>query len=455
MSEPARVEYVRSLGLFSATMVVVGGIIGAGIFLNPAIVAQRTGTSGLTLAVWALGGAIALAGAFIFGELGQRKPAAGGGYVYLRDAFGSLPAFLYAWALLLVIATGAIAAVAVTFASYAAPMLGLPDSSRRALAVGAIVVLSGINYLGVKPGAITQNIFTVLKLVALAALVVAGLMLAGSGGGMPAGDTTGRGGLIVIIGTALVPVLFAFGGWQQANFIAEEVIDAPRTLPRALVLGVVIVVAVYVLANYTYLRVLGPGGLAASPAPASDTMASLMGEVGRRGIAAGIALSTFGFLNLVILVSPRVYQAMASDGLFFPQFARLHRRFRTPTVAIVFQGVWGALLVYSGTYGQLLDYVVFGDWIFFGLTAATLFVFRRRDGGAVPPGEAFRMPLYPWLLILFLMAAVYVVVGSIVSNPGNALRGTLLLGIGVPVYLMWRRRSRSAVRPAGDPPGHQ
>jgi APA family basic amino acid/polyamine antiporter len=250
-------------------------------------------------------------------------------------------------------------------------------------------------------------------------------------------------------------VLFAFGGWQQANFIAEEVIDAPRTLPRALVLGVIIVVAVYVCANYTYLHVLGPAGLAASAAPASDTMASLMGEVGRRGMAAGIALSTFGFLNLVILVSPRVYQTMAGDGLFFPAFARLHPRYRTPTVAIVFQGIWGALLVYSGTYGQLLDYVVFGDWIFFGLTAATLFVFRQRDGGAAPPREAFRMPLYPWLLVLFLLAAAYVVVGSVVSNPGNALRGTLLLALGVPVYLMWRRRSRSGGPTTGDGrPGH-
>lgn len=430
--------YARRLGLFSATMVVVGGIIGAGIFLNPAIVAQRTGSGTLTLAVWGLGGAIALAGAFIFGELGHRKPEAGGGYVYLRDAFGALPAFLYAWALLLVIATGAIAAVAVTFASYAAPMLGIPEGYRRELGVGAIMVLSIINYLGVKPGAITQNVFTLLKLLALAALIITGLLLAGAGGEIPATAAPARGPLLFAIGTALVPVLFSFGGWQQANFIAEEVIDAPRTLPRALGLGVLIVVVVYILANMTYLDVLGLGGLAASSAPASDTMGRILGEPGKRLIAAGIALSTFGFLNLVILVSPRVYRAMAGDGLFFASFARLHSRYRTPAVAILFQAVWAVVLVYSGTYGQLLDYVVFGDWIFFGLTAATLIVFRRRDPRGADSG--FRMPLYPWLLVLFLLAAAYVVAGSILSNPGNALRGSLLLLAGVPVFLIWRRR---------------
>lgn len=429
-------SYARRLGLFSATMVVVGGIIGAGIFLNPAIVAQRTGTPALTLAVWGLGGVIALAGAFIFGELGHRKPEAGGGYVYLRDAFGALPAFLYAWALLLVIATGAIAAVAVTFANYAAPMLGIPDGYRRELGAAAIMALSIVNYLGVKPGAVTQNVFTVLKLVALAALIITGLILAGPET-EAAVAASAPSSLLLAIGTALVPVLFSFGGWQQANFIAEEVIDAPRTLPRALGLGVLIVVVVYILANVTYLKVLGIGGLSASTAPASDTMGNILGEPGRRLMAAGIAISTFGFLNLVILVSPRVYRAMAGDGLFFASFARLHPRYRTPAVAILFQAAWAIVLVYSGTYGQLLDYVVFGDWIFFGLTAATLIVFRRRDPDNGDGG--YRMPLYPWLLILFLLAAAYVVAGSILSNPGNALRGSLLLLAGVPVFLIWRK----------------
>jgi len=244
------------------------------------------------------------------------------------------------------------------------------------------------------------------------------------------------------VAAALVPVLFAYGGWQQTNFIAGELIEPERNLPRALVLGVVVVVLVYVLANVAYLRALGVGGLAQSDAPAADTMAVFAGPVGRTLITVGIVCSTFGFLNLVILVSPRVYQAMAADGLFFASFAELHPRYRTPLAAIVFQGVWASLLVFSGRYGALLDYVTFADWIFFGLTAVTLVTFRRREG-APRPG-AFRLPGYPWTLVVFLAAAAYVVAGSIQSNSGNALRGTALLALGVPVFLYWRRSARPA-----------
>jgi APA family basic amino acid/polyamine antiporter len=238
-----------------------------------------------------------------------------------------------------------------------------------------------------------------------------------------------------MVGAALVPVLFSYGGWQQTNFIAEEIIEPERNLPRALLLGVVVVVMVYVLANAAYLGALGVDGLASSSAPAADTMEVLLGSAGRVVITAGIVCSTFGFLNLVILVTPRVFQAMAADGLFFARFARLHPRFRTPVAAIVFLGAWSAVLVYSGKYGALLDYVVFADWIFFGLTALTLIALRRKDGDSPTP---FQLPAYPWTLWLFAGVAGYVVVGSIVSNPGNALRGAGLLAIGVPVFLYWR-----------------
>lgn len=439
------VTYARRLGLFSGTMSVIGGIIGSGIFLNPAIVAQRVGTPAATLGVWIGGGVVALIGAFIFGELGQRRPRVGGGYAYLREAFGALPAFLYGWALLLVIATGAIAAVAVTFSSYLAAMLGLGPSLHKPVATGAILLLTLVNCLGVRPGATTQNIFTVLKLVAIGMVVLAGLFLAG--GGTPCPDCAVQvpasgWPMFGAVAAALVPVLFAYGGWQQTNFIAGELVDAERNLPRALVLGVAIVVLVYVLANVAYLRALGAGGLAHSDAPAADTMAVFAGPVGRTLITVGIVCSTFGFLNLVILVSPRVYQAMAADGLFFSSFADLHPRYRTPLAATVFQGVWASLLVFSGRYGALLDYVTFADWIFFGLTAVTLVTFRRREG--VPGPGAFRLPGYPWTLIVFLLAAAYVVVGSIRSNPGNAVRGTALLALGVPVFLYWRRSTRPA-----------
>ena len=424
-------------------MLVVGGIIGSGIFLNPAIVAQRVGSGRLIMLTWVLGAGIALLGAFIFAELGARSPAAGGGYVYLRDAFGPLPAFLYGWALLLAIATGAAAAVAVTFASYAAPLLHLPATWEPALAAAAIALLSAVNALGVRPGSWTQNVFTVLKLAAIAALVASALLgspVASAAGACPGAAhcaTVARStGVIVALGTALVPVLFSYGGWQQTNFVAEEMVDARRNLPRALVIGVIIVGVVYLAVNLTYLRALGVAGLAASHAPAADVMGRYVGPMGRRLIAAGITVSTFGFLNLVILVTPRVYQAMARDGLFFARFAALHPRFRTPVAAIVVQGAWAIVLLASGSYGQLLDWVTFADWIFFGITAATLFVYRRRAPGM----DGYRAPFFPWTVVLFVGACIYVVLGAIVSNPPNALRGALLLAVGVPVYGFWSRR---------------
>jgi APA family basic amino acid/polyamine antiporter len=423
-------------------MAVMGGIIGSGVFLGPEVVAERVRTAGLTLAAWLVGGGVALAGAFCFGELGARRPRAGGGYVYLRDAFGPLPAFLYGWALLLVIATGATAAVAVTFASYAVPLVGLSPKATLPLAVGAIAVVSAINYVGVKPAAFTQNAFTLLKLAAVTALIVTGLA-AGSGSALPRvplAPPEGPVSVVLAVGAALVPILFAYGGWQQTNFIAEELMAPERDLPRALVGGVVGVVVVYLLANLVYLRVLGAAGLAASTAPAADVMAQVLGPFGRRFISAGIAVSTFGFLNLVILVTPRVFQAMAADGVFLQGLARLHPTYRTPTRAIVFMGAWSIALAVSGTYAELLDYVVFGDWIFFGLTVASLFRYRARATGAPEPG--FRVPAYPWTPVLFVLAAAYVVACSIVANPKNAVIGTCLLALGVPAYGLARPRRR-------------
>jgi APA family basic amino acid/polyamine antiporter len=288
-----------------------------------------------------------------------------------------------------------------------------------------------------QPAAWTQNVFTLLlKLLAIAVLVIAAFSAPAAVNQAEAPIEAGS--TLLKVGAALVPVLFAFGGWQQTNFIAEELRDPERDLPRALILGVIGVVIAYLLVNVAYLRVLGPAGLAASHAPAAETMAGIAGESGRRLIAAGIVASTFGFLNLVILVSPRVYQAMARDGLFFKSFATLHPTWRTPVAAIVVQGAWANLLLFSGTYGALLDYVVFADWIFFGLTAATLFALRRADGDRVVP---FLVPLHPWTTLAFVAAAAYVVLGSLASNPGNALRGGGLLLLGIPVFLYWRQRA--------------
>jgi APA family basic amino acid/polyamine antiporter len=429
-------------------MAVIGGIIGGGIFRTPAAVAERLGSPALILGAWVVGGAVALIGAFCFAELGQRRPRAGGGYVYLRETWGPLPAFLYGWALLLVIASGAIAAIAVTFADYFLALTGLPARLTHPLAIGAILFVSAVNYLGVAPGALVQNLFTVLKLAALAALVVIGLVM-----GLPAG-TPAPPGAPAAFGAALVPILFTYGGWQQTNFIAEEMTDPERDLPRALSLGVGTVVMVYLLANLAYLHVLGAPGLAASTAPAADAMSRVLGPAGGTLIAGGIAVSTFGFLNLVVLVTPRVFQAMAADGVFFPRLARLHPVHRTPAAAIGVQALWASALVLSGSFGQLVDYVAFADWIFFGLTVAGLFVYRARDGrtGDSPPSGAFRTPGYPWTPALFVAAAIFVVTSSVVSNPRNALIGSGLLALGVPVYWYWRRRAGRAGSDAASPP---
>ena len=455
---PQPVGYAARLGLFSGTMLVVGGIIGSGIFLSPSVVAQRVGTAPLTLAAWGIGAVVAIIGGFVYAELGARRPHAGGTYVYLREAFGTLPAFLYGWALFLIMATGAIAAVAMTGASYLATLLGMAPDSARAIAIALIVVLTLLNVLGVSIGATTGNVLTVLKLSAIAILVVAALMMSPTHAlpvpavaAAPLVPPQGLMASVVAMGAALVPVLFSFGGWQQTNAVAEELRDPARTLPRALILGVLIVAATYLLVNLAYLRALGVEGLAASSAPAADTMFVSLGPAGRTLITCGIVASTIGFLGMVILMSARVYQAMAADGLFFESMAALHPRTRTPVVALVAQGAVALALLLTGTYGQLLDYVVFADWIFFGSTAATLFVLRTRDaqrhGGA---SSLTKAPGHPFTTLIFIAAAIYVVVGSVISNPGNAARGAGLLALGVPVYLYWNGR-RTATRPPATP----
>ena len=430
--------YRRELGLFSATMSVVGGIIGSGIFINSSIVAQRLPSGGWVLAAWGAGGVVAVLGAFIFAELGQRMPKVGGGYAYLREAFGPLPGFLYGWALLLIMATGAAAAVAMTFATYLQALTGFSVSLIPAIAAAALLLLSTLNMAGVRPAAWTLNVLTVLKLAALVTLIGAGLLLGSDQVAEPTQSAVRSPHsvpLYLAFASALVPILFSYGGWQQTNFVAEEIREPETTLPRALLLGVLIVVAVYCLANAAYLRTLGHTGLALSTAPAGDTMAAVLGPWGRTFITAGIAISTFGFLDLVILVSPRVYQAMAADGLFFKSFARISPKTGTPMTAIAFQGLWAVGLLFTKRYGQLLDYVTFADWIFFGSTALTLLVLRRR-----PAPDGYRAPAAPVTVALFVAASAYVVIGSSKSDPGNALIGAGLILLGIPVYFFWRWR---------------
>lgn len=445
-------DFKRALGPFDATMVVVGGIIGAGIFINPYIVAQRLPTSGWVLAAWVAGGAIALAGALAYAELGTLFPQAGGQYVYLREAYHPLAGFLYGWALLLLIECGAIAAVAITFAEYALRLVGRPDAPVVPLAIAAIVTVSAINYLGVKPGSRVLNVFVVLKVAALAVLIGAGFLFgsAAAPAASAGAEAIARpsGPVAILFGAALVPVLFSYGGWQNANYVAEEIREPRRNLPRSLLAGTALVALVYVLVNVVYLKALGLDGLAATRTPASDTAAAFLGPAGDRFVAAAIAVSTFGFLDLAVLAPTRVYYAMAADGLFFDRVARLHPRFRTPSVAIVLQAVWAIALALTGTYAALVDTVVFADWIFFGLTVGSVLVFRRRLPLASREPGGFRAPLHPVLPILFVLVSIGVVASVVASNPARSAVGAGLLLAGVPAFLYWRSRAPSPARDA-------
>ena len=436
----------RALGPFDATMVVIGGIIGSGIFINPYIVAQRLDSGVLVLAAWAAGGAIALAGAFAYAELGALFPRAGGQYVYLREGLHPLAGFLYGWALLALIESGAIAAVAITFATYALRLVGNPGAAPVPLAIASIAGLSVINYLGVKPGSRLLNVLVVLKVAALAVLIAAGAFAPAFEGWLSA--TRGSSGdpwaTTVAFGAALVPILFAYGGWQNANYVAEEIENPTRNLPISLVAGTLIVVAVYVLVNIVYLRALGLEGLASTTTPASTAAHIMFGSAGDTFVTAAIAISTFGFLNLAILAPTRVYYAMAADGVFMPALARLHPRYRTPAVAILLQSTWSCVLALTGRYEQLLNYVVFADWIFFGSTVSTLLVFRRSIPAGTRPAGSFLTPGYPILPAAFCLVAVAVVLSVIWADPQSALRGFVLLALGIPVYYWYASRPRPA-----------
>ena len=438
----------RALNVFDATMVVVGGIIGSGIFMLPSIVAQRLPSSGLVLLAWAAGGAIALAGAFAFAELATLFPRAGGEYVYLREAYHPLVAFLFGWASLLMIQGGGLGAVAITFSQYTLRLLG-KDSSVSTVSVAAavaIAVVAAVNVVGVKPGSRLLNVLVILKLGALAVLIGGGLLLrpAVPAPPVPAVPSPAAGVSLLTFGTALVPILFAYGGWQSVNLLAEETTNPRRTLPRALMAGTAIVIAVYLLANVVYLAVLSRPGLAATATPAASAVSRIFGPGADRLISAAIAVSAFGFLDLTLLAQTRIYYAMGLDGVFLPALGKLHPRFQTPALAIVLQAVWGIVLVLTGTYGDLVDSVVFGDWIFFGLTVAAVFRLRRRFPISARDSGAFRLPGHPLVPGLFVAAALLVVVSAIQSNPKRSAVGAALLAAGVPVYAYFdRRKSRT------------
>jgi APA family basic amino acid/polyamine antiporter len=426
----------RRLGLFDATMLVMGGIVGSGIFINPYVVARQVGTPFLILGAWLVGGMLAMAGAFVYAELASLRPEVGGQYAFLREAFHPGVAFVYGWCLLLVTQSGGMAAVAITSARYMLELVPLPVSEGMA-ALLTLGVLTVINCFGVKSGSNVQSLFMVLKILAIAALVVSGFVFAGASGttSAPLLDRPVSFGLLTAFGAALIPVMFAYGGWQTSGFVAGELKRPERDMPRGLMLGVAGVVLLYLVVNVVCLRVLGPEGLAASTTPASDVMRRALGEQGARLLAVGIAISTFGFLSQGILTAPRVYYAMARDGLFLKAVGWVHPRSRVPVVAIVIQGLVAAVIALSGRYEQILNYVVSVDFIAFGLTGAALFVFRRRGEAG-----AFRTPGHPWTTAFFVAGCWLVVLNTIYRYPTNTVIGFLILASGVAAYFLWMRR---------------
>jgi basic amino acid/polyamine antiporter, APA family len=427
----------RQLGLFDAIMIVMGGIVGAGIFANPSEVAHRVHTPFLILGVWVLGGFFAMCGAFIWAELATRLPGTGGQYLYLREAYHPSVAFVYGWGLLLITQTGGMAAVAVIFSSYFRALMGVAWSD-AAIAALVLAILTGINCLGARAGSNVQSALMLLKIGAIAALVVIGFVL--GGGSLKSEPLLAQPvsfGLLKSVGSAMVPIAFAYGGWQTATFVAGEMRDGRRDLSRGLLLGVAAVVGLYLAVNLACLRVLGPAGLDATTTPASDVMRIALGERGAQWIAVGIAISTLGFLSQSMLTAPRVYYAMARDGLFFQSVGKLSPRSRAPVVAIVLQGMAAIVIACSGTYGEILNFEVTVDFIFFGMTAASLFILRRRQIGS---GSAiYRVPGHPFTTILFVLSCAGIVGSAIVASPANSAIALCIMLAAPPVYYYWSR----------------
>jgi APA family basic amino acid/polyamine antiporter len=434
------VRLARRLGPFDATMLVMGGIIGSGIFVTPAEVARHVTTPLLIVGVWVIGGMVALAASFVYAELAARRPEVGGQYAYLRDAYGPLPAFLYGWALLLVIQSGGMAAVAITFARYFGNLvnLGVPDS---AVAVAVLALLTLINCMGVRSGSNVQSGLMLLKILAIAVLVVAGFLIAPAAGAPAQPANTQSMTTFAAIGAAMTPVMFSYGGWQTSSFVAGEMRNPQRDLARGLLFGVAGVVLLYTSVAFVCVHALGPAGLAQSKTPATDVMQLALGSRGATFIAIGVTISTLGFLSQGMLTAPRVYFAMAEDRLFFRRVAEVSAKTHVPVVAIILQGVAAGIIALSGTYGQILSYVVSVDFIFFGLTGAALFVFRHRDPGR---SAAFSAPGHPVTTGFFVLACFATVVATVLNNPINSLIGYAILAAGIPACLYWQGKNRKA-----------
>ena len=457
-------EFKPQLTLLDAVMLVVGAMIGSGIFIVSADIARTMGSPGGLLLIWTVTGLLTLFGALAYGELAAAMPKAGGQYVFLREGLGSLPGFLYGWTLFLVIQTGTIAAVAVAFARFLAVFfpaispdvflslgtLRMPGGSielglspQRIVAITVIALLTWVNTRGLREGKFIQNVFTFAKTGALAALVLLGLTIGREAAamdynfgnfwsGMPSGSAW-----ILAFGAAMVGSLFSADAWNNVTFAAAEVQNPKRNLPLALAIGTASVTGLYLLANVAYLTVLSLPEIQSAPQDRVGTlmMQKIFGEPGAYLMAAAIVVSTFGCINGLILAGARVYYAMARDRLFFEGAGRLSSR-NVPAVALVFQGVWTAFLTLTGTYGQLLDYVIFAALVFYVLTIIALFTLRAKAPQLERPYKAFGYPVIP---ALYMLSAAAIAIILLIAKPVYSFSGLAIVLLGIPVYWVWRR----------------
>lgn len=426
----------RDLGYLDATSVMVGAMIGSGIFIVPGLVAEAVPHPVLIVGIWVFAGLLILAGAITFAELAAAFPESGGAYAFLREAYGQPLAFLNGWAIFAANKTASVAVLSFLFATYVADLVPLPAGwGVKGVALTLIVLLTALNYVGVRYAGLVQSLSTVLKVVALVAIAFAGLAFApqASDAGQVL-DLPGGLGLLSAVGVALVPAFFAYDGWANAPQVGDEVRDPERNLPLALITGMLLVTAVYALMNVAYLRVLGTEAFAQSLFPAAEVAQALVGPVGRDVIVATVLVSLFGTTNAVIISGPRVYYAMARDGVFFEAIEGVHERFGTPHVSILLQGGWSAGLLLLGTFEALLNYIIIVSWIFYGLTAYGVFKLRRERPDMDRPYEAWG---YPWVPAIFILVSAGFVVNSLVRLPVDSFFGLLLVASGLPFYQYW------------------
>ena len=433
-------ELKRTLSLRDLIFIVIGTTIGSGIFLTPGNVLRNAGSGGVALTVWVVGGLLSLLGALTFAELGAAKPDAGGLYVYLRDAFGTALAFLFGWTMLLVIGSGSLATLAAAFPRYVEVFIDLPLWGERAVSVAMIAVVTVINIRGARQSADVQGLATILKVVVLVGLALV-LVIAGG-----ANRTGGRWwpdsfsiSTVTAGVTAMIGVLWAYEGWQYVTFSAGETIDPQRTFSRGIVVGTAMLIGIYAFANIGYMSALGIDGVAGSQRVASDAASAVIGPWAASVLAVVILISIFSASNGLALTLPRLFFAMAKDRLFFARLAEVHPSFGTPAPAIVVTAIWSSVLVLSGTFETLLTYVVFMSWVWFALAAFSIFWYRRRQPDMPRP---FRTPGYPITPILFILAALVIVVNTVMAQPKQSLIGLAITLLGTPAYLWWRGRSR-------------